>query len=98
MVAGNQRIEACLIVEPTPEGLQQMTEDNATKKDFIEKIWPAIKEANGHCPRHAQIARSKIPVLDPDMPMLRAAKGTIQHAATLHYMLSKPKHSIQRVI
>jgi thioester reductase-like protein/aryl carrier-like protein len=83
LVAGNKCAEACLIVEPIPEGLQQVTEDTSAKENFVNSIWPAVEKANRHCPAHARIARSKILVLDPDMPMLRAAKGTIQRAGTL---------------
>jgi thioester reductase-like protein/aryl carrier-like protein len=83
LVAGNKRVEACLIVEPILEALQQVTKDTSAKENFVNNIWPTVEEANRHCPAHARIARSKILVLDPDMPMLRAAKGTIQRAGTL---------------
>ncbi|KAJ5389916.1 uncharacterized protein N7496_000984 [Penicillium cataractarum] len=83
LVAGNKRIEACLIVEPVPEALQQATDDTPAKDYFINKIWPTVEESNHHCPAHARIARSMILILDPDMPMLRAGKGTIQRAGTL---------------
>lgn len=83
LVAGNKRFESCLIVEPATEALQQATEDIPAKDSFIDKIWSTVEEANRHCPAHARIARSKILILDREMPMLRAAKGTIQRAGTL---------------
>jgi acyl carrier protein len=83
LVDGNKRFQTCLIIEPVPEALQQVTHNTSAKEHFINGIWPTVEEANRHCPAHARISRSKILVLDPDMTMLRAAKGTIQRAGTL---------------
>ncbi|KAH8433484.1 uncharacterized protein LDX57_011118 [Aspergillus melleus] len=79
LVAGNQRFEACLLIEPaTTEAL-----GDAAKAELIEAIWPAVEEANAQCPAHARVSRSKILVLDAAKPMLRAGKGTVQRAGTI---------------
>lgn len=79
LVAGNQRFEACLLVEPAITD----TLSNTFKANFIEEIWPTVEEANGQCPAHARISKSKILVVDPEKPMLRAGKGTVQREGTL---------------
>lgn len=94
LVPGNKRGEACLIVEPIPEALQQVTKDTSAKESFINNIWSTVEEAYRHCQAHAWIDRSKI--FDPDMPMLRAAKGTIQRAGTLQ-LYAEQIESIRKV-
>jgi thioester reductase-like protein len=83
LVAGNQRFEACLLVE-TVEGFEG-GEDYKTKTgEFVDRIWPFVREANEKCPAHARVDKSKILVLDSTTkPMLRAAKGTVQRQGTL---------------
>ncbi|KAL2812311.1 putative NRPS-like enzyme [Aspergillus granulosus] len=79
LVAGNQRFEACLLVEPTAiETLDEMA-----KAELVETIWPTVEEANSLTPAHARVSKSKILILDPRRPMLRAGKGTIQRAGTV---------------
>ncbi|KAL2821419.1 hypothetical protein BDW59DRAFT_109738 [Aspergillus cavernicola] len=79
LVAGSQRFEACLIIEPaTSEELS-----GQMKAELIEEVWPAVEEANTFSPAHARISKSKILVLDVDRPMLRAGKGTVQRAGTV---------------
>jgi thioester reductase-like protein/aryl carrier-like protein len=79
LVSGNQRFEACLLVEPATTG----TLSDLDKRDLIEKIWPTVEEANAQCPAHARVSKSKILVLDPEKPMPRASKGTVQRSRTL---------------
>ena len=80
LVAGTQRFEACLLIEPT--NITGTLSDSA-KAALIQDIWPTVEEANRCCPAHARISKSKILILDPDRPMLRAGKGTVQREGTL---------------
>lgn len=80
LVGGTQRFEACLLIEPA--NVTSILSDSA-KAALVEDIWPAVEEANRHCPAHARISKSKVLILDPDRPMLRAAKGTVQREGTL---------------
>ena len=95
LVAPNQRVEACLIVEPTPEELQQMTEDNAAKEDFIEKIWPAIEEANGTVQGmlRSPVRRSLYSI--QTCPCYERPRTLYNAQQLCSYMLSTSKHSIQ---
>jgi thioester reductase-like protein/aryl carrier-like protein len=79
LVAGNQRFEACLLIESTSTSILS----DSAKAALVSDIWPAVKEANRHCPAHARISKSKMLILDPDRPMLRAGKGTVQREGTL---------------
>ncbi|EED15544.1 NRPS-like enzyme, putative [Talaromyces stipitatus ATCC 10500] len=75
LVGGNQRFEACLLIETI-----EPIEDG---REFVDRIWPVVQEANGKCPAHARVDKSKILVLDTSKPMLRAGKGTVQRQGTL---------------
>lgn len=80
LVAGAQRFQAALLVEPVTNGKDLSPSERAA---FIEEIWPTIAEANQECPAHAQIAKSHILFIHPQKPMLRAGKGTVRRAETL---------------
>lgn len=79
VVVGAQRFEACLIVELhhneplSPEKREQV----------IDRIWENVQAANKDCPAHARVAKENIILADPAKPLPRAAKGTVQRAATL---------------
>ncbi|OJJ46414.1 hypothetical protein ASPZODRAFT_16181 [Penicilliopsis zonata CBS 506.65] len=75
LVAGNQRVEACLLVEPL--------ETSDSPRAVIESVWPTVEAANLQCPAHARVSKSKILIVDAEKPMVRAAKGTVQREATL---------------
>lgn len=80
LVAGDQRFEACLLVElinPGPHTTEEQTE-------IVERIWPAVRTANTRCPAHARVSKARILFTSPDMPMLRAGKGTVQRKGTLN--------------
>ncbi|KAJ5091912.1 NRPS-like enzyme [Penicillium alfredii] len=80
LVAGDQRFEACLLVElhsPGPHSPEEQSQ-------IIERIWPAVKKANAQCPAHARVSKARIMFSDPAMPMPRAGKGTVQRQCTLN--------------
>ncbi|KAL4934737.1 hypothetical protein BDV06DRAFT_229586, partial [Aspergillus oleicola] len=79
LVAGNQRFEASLLLEPATV----QDQSKAAQLELIETVWPAIEEANAQCPAHARVSKSKILVVDVAKPMLRAGKGTVQRAGTV---------------
>ncbi|KAF7133671.1 hypothetical protein CNMCM5793_004969 [Aspergillus hiratsukae] len=79
IVAGAQRFEACLLVELVKS--EPLSADQ--RAQVIERIWPTVQRANGQCPAHARVSKSKILITDPSKPMARAAKGTVQRAATV---------------
>lgn len=80
LVAGAQRFQAAILVEPVSAREVVSTSERAA---FIEEIWPTIEEANQDSPAHARILKSHILLTHPQKPMLRAGKGTIQRAGTL---------------
>ena len=81
LVIGAQRFEAALLVELATPNTAPLSP--ADKKAIIESIWPTVQKANEVTPAHARVSKSKILLVDPAKPMLRAPKGTIQRNATL---------------
>lgn len=79
LVAGSQRFQAALLVE-----LSSVEETSPLHRSgIIEKIWPTVEQANKSAPAHGQVAKSHILFTDPQRPMVRTSKGTIQRLATL---------------
>ncbi len=78
LVAGEGRFNAALLVEPI-----QPPQTTAEKAQFLEKIWPLIEKANEASPAHGRISKAHILFTNPEKPMLRSGKGTIQRRLTL---------------
>ncbi|KAF6228467.1 hypothetical protein HO133_008197 [Letharia lupina] len=55
----------------------------AERAAFIEKIWPTVEESNKDAPSHARLMKSHVLFTQPQKPMLRAGKGTVQRSGTL---------------
>lgn len=79
LVAGAQRFQAALLIELTAEKVLSAAE----RAETLERIWPTIQEANKDCPAHAMIDKSHILFVDPNKPIMRAGKGTVQRRPTL---------------
>ena len=80
LVVGAQRFQAALLIEPTNT---KKALDPAERAAFIERIWPTIEEANRDAPSHARLMKSHVLFTQPQKPMLRAGKGTVQRSGTL---------------
>lgn len=80
LVGGQQRFEACLIIEPV--NTSPLSEEEKAK--LIERIWPVVDDANTRCPAHAKVSKSRILIGDPSIPFPRAGKGTIQRQAAMN--------------
>ena len=79
LVLGERRFQAALLIEPARE--VHLSPDE--RAQFIERIWPVVQEANLECPKHAKILKSHVLFVDPEKPMKRAGKGTVQRRSTL---------------
>ena len=79
LVTGQGRFEAALLIEP----MDSSDSSASQKAEFIERLWPTIQEANRLCPAHARISKSHILFTQPDKPMSRAGKGTVQRRFTI---------------
>ncbi|KAL8982154.1 MAG: hypothetical protein Q9177_005357 [Variospora cf. flavescens] len=70
LVRGQGRVQPALLVETKEESTDQSA--------FLERLWPAVEEANALVPGHARIIRSLILIVsEQKKPFVRAAKGTI---------------------
>ena len=80
LVVGAQRFQAALLVEPVTDGKVLSAAERAA---FIERIWPTVEDANKNAPSHARLMKSHVLFTQPQKPMLRAGKGTVQRSGTL---------------
>ena len=74
LVFGQGRFEAGLLIEPAQSNQMSIEE----KAAFIEVLWPTVEKANQQCPAYAKISKSHIVFADPQKPLPRAGKGTVQ--------------------
>ena len=79
LVAGAQRFQAALLIEVAAGKALSAAE----RAETLERIWPTIQEANKDCRTHAMIDKSHILFVNPNKPMLRAGKGTVQRRPNL---------------
>ncbi|KAF5867602.1 putative nrps-like enzyme protein [Botrytis fragariae] len=85
MIIGTLRFQAALLIELVDQRPMTATE----RAEIIERIWPAIEDANLTCPAHARVAKSHILFTEPGHPILMSAKGTIQRSPTLREYASE---------
>ena len=79
LMIGTGRSQPALLVEPTSNQPLSLSEEN----DFIEEIHYLVEEANQGYKFGARVSKSHIILTDPERPMQRAGKGTVQRAPTL---------------
>lgn len=73
LVVGQARFQAGLIIEPEWDRLG----DEYNADEVLEKLWPAIEEANASLPAHGRIWKSKVAFSRRNKPFKRAPKGSI---------------------
>ena len=77
VVGGTGQFQACLMIEP-----RAFPRNEDGKELLIDELWPTIAEANKDCPAHGRIMRDFIFFSDPERPVPRAGKGSVQRFAT----------------
>lgn len=78
LVVGQGRFQSALLIEAKKP---PVTLDE--RETLLENMWPTIERANGDCPAHGKVARHLVLFTNPEKPMLRAGKGTIQRMSTV---------------
>lgn len=80
LMTGTRRHNTGLLIEPiTHDRLGSAAE----KADFIDRLWPMVQEANQLYQTDSRIPKSRIMFTNPQKPMSRAGKGTVQRRATM---------------
>ncbi|KAL9083639.1 MAG: hypothetical protein Q9159_005648 [Coniocarpon cinnabarinum] len=74
VIIGQGRFQACALIEP---------KDTSQPPDqLLDRVWPVIQRANEHAVKQGRIAKELVFFTKPEKPLARAAKGTIQRAAS----------------
>lgn len=79
LVVGQSRFQTALLIEPN---WSQWSQDMPAR-EFIERIWPAVKEANQAGPAHGRIMKSKIGVASQSKPFKTTPKGSTKRRQTV---------------
>ncbi|PVH97643.1 acetyl-CoA synthetase-like protein [Periconia macrospinosa] len=77
-LVGTDRKAAALLIEP-----RMQVEGDAEKSLLQEQIGDSVQRANDLAPDFARIEKDMILFTNPDKPIVRASKGTVQRNATL---------------
>ena len=86
LMAGTGRYRPALLLEP--ESNEWLASQDARTK-LIERVWPAIEEANEAYPQAARVQMSHVLVVSSDKPLRRAGKGTVQRGPSLQLYASE---------
>ncbi|KAJ7443002.1 putative aminoadipate reductase [Mycena latifolia] len=79
---GRERNQVGVLIEPNPQYKLDPKDEQQLAK-FRNSIWPVTEEANEDAPAFGRIYKEMILVTDPDRPMARAPKGTVNKKATI---------------
>lgn len=77
LICGHSRFLSSLLIEPNDRAI------DAPHEELIDRIWPAVEEANKEAAAYARVLRHMIVVTRPDAPLPRSGKGQVQRKAAL---------------
>ncbi|KAL8713809.1 MAG: hypothetical protein Q9225_006706 [Loekoesia sp. 1 TL-2023] len=80
LMAGTGRYHSTLLIEPMND---EWLVSGEARDSLIDRVWPAIQEANKAYPESARVQRSHILVIDADKRLRRASKGTVQRGPSI---------------
>lgn len=72
------RFQPGILIEPLSHPKNKVEE-----QAFLDKVWPLIVQANKETVAHGQIGRDYILLTNPDKPLPRAGKGTVQRPGAI---------------
>ena len=84
LMLGQRRPRPGLLIELA--GGSEIGGDDDSEKEkaaVLERLWPAIQDANGNYYEQARVGRDRVLFTTKDRPMKRTPKGTVQRRATL---------------
>ncbi|KAH9885951.1 hypothetical protein F4778DRAFT_798746 [Xylariomycetidae sp. FL2044] len=75
LVVGSGRFQTALLIEPA-----KPPADEQEAGELIASIWPTVALANEETVAHGRIGKEFIMICDPQKPLPRGGKGTVQRA------------------
>ncbi|KAI0203901.1 hypothetical protein F4808DRAFT_449012 [Astrocystis sublimbata] len=75
LVIGSGRFQTALLIEPA-----KPPADEQEARGLVDAVWPDVVRANKETVAHGQISKKFIMLSDPQKPLPRGGKGTIQRA------------------
>ncbi|KAJ7648272.1 putative aminoadipate reductase [Mycena polygramma] len=79
---GHEHSEVGVLVDPNP-AYKVDSNDEEQLAHFRNLIWPVIERANENAPAFAQIYKEMILLMQPEKPIVRTGKGTINKKGTV---------------
>ena len=78
IIGGDGEFQTSLLVEP-----RTAVSTEHERAELLPELWPTIKDANRDCPAHGRIMKDFVIFTDPEKPLPRAGKETVQRHAAL---------------
>lgn len=78
IIGGQGEFQASLLLEP-----EAYPKTAAEQEKFIKDVWPSVAQANRDCPAHGRIMKGFVMLTNPDKPIPRTGKETVQRYAVL---------------
>lgn len=78
VIGGQGQSQASLLIEP-----RVYPKTSAEEEQLVKEIWPNVAQANRDCPAHGRIMKGFVMLTNPNKPMPRAGKDTVQRHAVL---------------
>lgn len=95
LVVGQGKFSTAAVIELRSD-IAKTIQSAESRARFIESLWPYAVSGNKKAPGHAQLAQDRIILASPQKPFMRAAKGTIQRAATVKLFEQEIEELYQR--
>jgi acyl-CoA synthetase (AMP-forming)/AMP-acid ligase II/aryl carrier-like protein len=92
LIGGQGKFQASLLIEPH---VYPQTEEE--KEQLFKDIWPTVLEANRACPAFGRIMKQFIILSNPDKPIPRAGKGTVQRQGALQLYKAEFEELYERI-
>ena len=80
LMVGTQQSQTALLIESSITPPPSISEE---RNALTERLWPMIDEANQIYPRDTRVTKSHVILVDPERPIPKTAKGSVQRNATL---------------
>ncbi|KAG6072626.1 putative NRPS-like protein biosynthetic cluster [Claviceps sp. LM218 group G6] len=91
LVVGQDKFQPAIFLEP----YTQPASENEARK-LIEEVWPLIDELNKQTVSHGRISRQLVALTDPDVPLPRTSKGSIQRVIANRMYQQRANELFQR--
>ncbi|OQU95845.1 hypothetical protein CLAIMM_02010 [Cladophialophora immunda] len=97
MIVGEGRFQVAALIETTTAAAEADMDLSlpSSRVAFIEQLWPLVEQANAEIPAHGRLTKELVLFVEPERPLLRTSKGTLQRRASARSYLKELNSAYQ---